>query len=109
MDWAEFIQSEVESQSYEISIHADDERLADGLTLVEVETVLRRCELLEDYPDDPRGRSCLVLGMTPSGVPVHVVCGRNRMNHLVLITVYIPRMPKWRDPRTRKGEETEDA
>lgn len=101
MDWVEFVQSEVASQSYEISIHADDERLADDLTLSEVETALTGCELLEDYPDDPRGPSCLVWGMTPTGMPIHVVCGRNRMDHLVLITVYIPRMPKWRDPRTR--------
>ncbi len=101
MDWTNFIRREVEAQSYEISVHADDERLAEELTLAEVEAVLIRLELLEDYPKDPRGPSCLAVGATSAGTPVHVVCGRNQAGHLVLITVYIPRMPKWRDPRTR--------
>ena len=101
MNWIEFIQSEIEAQTYEISFHADDERLAEGLKVTDVETVLSICELLEDYPEDPRGPSCLVIGTTREGKPVHVVCGRNLAGHLVWITVYIPQMPKWRDPRMR--------
>jgi hypothetical protein len=42
-----------------------------------------------------------VLGLTPTGRPVHVVCGRNSLGRLVWITVYAPKMPKWRDARTR--------
>jgi hypothetical protein len=97
----DFIRTELENQSYEISLHADDERIADGLTIVQVEHVLSTCEIIEQYPEDPRGESCLVLGFTTEGKPVHVVCGRNPSGHLVLITVYIPTMPKWKEPRTR--------
>jgi hypothetical protein len=97
----DFIKPEIHSQSYEISLHADEERLADGLMVSQVEFVLSSCELIEDYPDDPRGASCLVLGFTFEGTPVHVVCGKNRAGHLLLITVYIPKMPKWKDPYTR--------
>ena len=56
---------------------------------------------LEDYPDDPRGHSCLVLGHT-GGQPVHVVCGLTRQGRLLLITVHRPLPPKWRDARTRE-------
>jgi hypothetical protein len=97
----EFIRAELVAQSYEISIHADDERLADHLTMAQVEQVLLHCQMLEDYQDDPRGESCLVLGFTPEGIPTHIVCGRNRAGHLLLITVYLPTMPKWKDPYTR--------
>ncbi len=96
----EFIRSEIDNQSYIISLHADDERLADGLTMEELETALKNCEVIESYPDDPRGESCLALGFVDER-PVHVVCGRNKAGHLVLITVYIPAMPKWKDPYTR--------
>jgi hypothetical protein len=95
-----FIRTEVESQAYQISIHADDERIADGLTLLQVETALMHCEIIEAYPDDPRGESCLALGFV-HGKAIHVVCGKNRAGHMVLITVYIPSMPKWKDPRNR--------
>lgn len=57
-------------------------------------------QILEDYPNDPRGPSCLVYG-NARGRPVHVVCGRNRSGWLVLITVYIPTMPKWKSPTER--------
>ena len=96
----EFIRAEIDSQSYQISVHADDERLADGLTIAELETALLDCEIIESYPEDARGESCLILGFVGER-PVHVVCGRNRAGHLVLITVYIPAMPKWKDPYTR--------
>jgi hypothetical protein len=97
----DFIRADVVAQSYEISLHADDERLADGLTISQLEHALLSCEIIEHYADDPRGESCLVVGFTPEAAPVHVVCGKNRLGHLILVTVYIPTMPKWRDPHTR--------
>jgi hypothetical protein len=101
MDWLSFIRGQIRAQTYEISLHADDERLAEHLTVVEIETALMSGEILEEYPEDPRGPSCLALGFTHEGRPVHVVCGRNSLGRLVWITVYVPTMPKWRDARTR--------
>ena len=101
MSWQGFISEEITAQTYEISLHADEERLAEGLRVIDIESALGVCEILEDYPEDPRGHSCLALGFTPVGRPVHVVCGRNSLGHLVWITVYTPAMPKWRDARTR--------
>jgi hypothetical protein len=98
---SDFIRVEIEQQSYEISLHADEERIADGLTISQLEFAFLACEILEHYPDDPRGESCLALGFTSERIPVHAVCGRNPAGHLILITVYIPTMPKWRDPYTR--------
>ena len=66
----EFIRLEIEHQTYEISLHADDERIADGLTIVQLESVLLHCEVIEDYPNDPRGESCLILGFTSEKIPV---------------------------------------
>ena len=97
----DFIRNEIEKQSYEISLHADDERIADDLTVSQLEFLLLQSKIIEQYPDDPRGESCLTVGFTPDGTPVHVVCGKNRSGHLILVTVYIPTMPRWRDPYTR--------
>jgi hypothetical protein len=83
----EFIQQSVDSGDYEISLHADEERLEEGLTVSELEEALKSAELLEDYPDDPRGHSCLVLGYA-SGQLVHVVCGLTQQDKLIVITVY---------------------
>jgi len=97
----EFIRTEIENQSYEISLHADNERLSDELTVSEIEYALKNGEIIEYYESDTRGESCLVYGITDNGTAVHIVCGRNRQGHLFIITVYIPCMPKWLNPRVR--------
>ena len=43
----EFIRSEVRNEQYEITLHADDERLHDNLTLDDLEHVLLNGELIE--------------------------------------------------------------
>jgi Domain of unknown function (DUF4258) len=70
----DFIRAEIEQQSYKISLHADEERLADGLTVSDLELVLSHCTIIEHYPDDPRGQSCLVIGLTLEEKVMHVVC-----------------------------------
>jgi hypothetical protein len=62
-------------------------------------------EMLEAYPEDSRGESCLVLGYT-SAKPIHAVLGwasiRGEAEDILrIITVYIPHPLKWHDPRTR--------
>ncbi len=57
-------------------------------------------EILENYPEDQRGHSCLVLGYTRDGKALHAVCGYDPSGTLVIITVYFPEPPKWKDPKT---------
>ena len=90
---------------YEFSIHAQQERLEDDLDITEIETAISEGEIIEEYPNDPRGPSCLVLGYAGAR-PVHIVLGWVRKKGadepmLRVITVYIPRPPKWCDHRTR--------
>jgi len=68
----DFIHIEVKKQSYEISLHADDERVAEALTISQLEFALLNCEIIEQYSNDPRGESCLAMGLTPEKTPVHI-------------------------------------
>jgi len=90
---------------YEVSIHAQQERLEDDLDINEIEKALLEGELIEDYPNDPRGPSCLVGGLA-GAKSIHVVLGwatrkQQAERTLRVITVYIPGPPKWKDLRTR--------
>lgn len=40
----------------------------------DVEAVVTQGEIIEDYPSDPRGHSCLMLGFGEARRSVHVVC-----------------------------------
>lgn len=86
---------------YIVTRHADEERRNDDISVSSLERVLTDAEILEDYPEDKRGRSCLVLGWLGER-PVHVVCGANKYDWLVIITVYIPMPPKWISPTERR-------
>ena len=94
---------------YEYSIHAQRERLAEDLDIIEIEEALLAGEIIEDYPNDPRGESCLILGYARSK-PIHVVLGwasiseREEEGTLRVITVYMPQRPKWIKPRTREDK-----
>lgn len=82
---------------YELSKHAERERELDMITMRELEDALSSCEIVEEYPDDPRGASCLALGFSGSR-PVHAVCTvRSDPEELLLITVSDPsrRPDKW--------------
>ena len=98
------IQELIRAGEYEFSLHAERERQADKITTEELEEALTTCEIIEDYPDDPRGASCLVLGFAAER-PVHAVCALKRdPEEVFLITVYDPslRPEKWADNYRRR-------
>jgi len=58
-------------------------------------------EILEEYAEDPRGPSFLLVGHSADGRPFHAVCAFDPNVILVIITVYQPELPAWLDERTR--------
>lgn len=101
------IQELVRQGRYEFGVQAQEEGLQDDLDVTEIEEVILRGEILEEYPSDPRGESCLILAYAAQK-PVHVVLGWATRGGqggktMRIITVYSPRVPKWSDPRTRGG------
>ena len=95
-----WIRERVQRHEYLISQHAEIERRNDALSLSDIERVLLNGVTIEEYPDTGRGPSCLVCGSTNDRT-VHVACGRNRYSWLVIVTVYVPSMPKWKTPTER--------
>ncbi len=66
----------------------------------DIRKVIEEGEIIEDYPEDIRGRSCLILGRGRSG-PIHIVCAP-KDEYLAIITAYIPDEAQWsKDFRTR--------
>lgn len=69
----------------------------------EIRSVIENGVIIEDYPDDARGHSSLMLGYGEAGRPIHVVCAR-KPDYLAIITAYIPDEHEWTENfRTRSG------
>lgn len=83
-----------------MSEHAARRLAVLGIDVPELAQAIRGAELLEDYPDDARGHSALVLGYS-SQRPLHAVCAFSPADMLVVITAYEPETPDWVDERTR--------
>ena len=69
-------------------------RLDRMITGQDVRRVVQRGEIIEDYPEDVRGHSCLLLGMDVEGRPIHVVCSP-KPEFLAIITAYTPEPKEW--------------
>jgi hypothetical protein len=60
----------------------------------EIRSVLENGEIIEDYPEDPRGHSCLMLGYGDAGRPIHIACSPKK-DFPAIITAYIPDKNEW--------------
>lgn len=52
----------------------------DLITVEEVRAVVLEGEIIENYPEDVRGHSCLMLDLSVLGRPIHVVCSPKEDN-----------------------------
>lgn len=62
----------------------------------EIRDVLKYGEIIEDYPEDERGHSCLRAGETALKRIVHVVCSP-KSDYLAIVTAYIPTEDEWEE------------
>ncbi len=99
------IQAKIERRQYEFSKHAVDQSIIRDISVAEVEeAVLGRSEIIEDYPDDKYGPSCLILGFTTAGRPLHLQCSYPSRKIIKIITLYEPNPNLWLTLRARKPE-----
>ena len=69
----------------------------------EIRQVIEQGEIIENYPGDSRGHSCLILGRGETSRPIHVVCA-HKEDYLAIITAYIPGKAEWADDfKTRRA------
>ena len=83
--------------SVRISEHGYDEITVDGLLARELVEGVETAEVIEDYPDYPKGPCVLLLQRTKDGRCVHTVWGlpAGHTSPAVLITAYLPDPEKW--------------
>jgi len=99
----EAIRAKVRTGKYIISFtHTEKVRLR-KIEAEEIEEAICNGTIIEPYPDDPRGASCLVLGFATRDRPLHVICARLEEDEILIITAYEPDPKEWeKDWATRK-------
>jgi hypothetical protein len=98
----EEIREKISAGRFEFSKHAVDQSIVRRITVQEIREAVATGEIIEDYPDDKYGPSCLVLGRTQAGRPLHIQCSYPTRPLLKIITLYEPDASLWVDFKVRR-------
>ena len=96
------IQAKFAREAFEFSLHATDQTILRGISVNEIREAIQTGEIIEDYPDDKYGPSCLILGFTDAGRPLHIQCSYPRRPLIKIVTVYEPDPTEWINYRERR-------
>jgi hypothetical protein len=90
------------SGEFEFSRHAVDQTIRRQIAVVEVRQAIATGEVIEDYPEDKYGPSCLISGRTLAARPLHLQVSHPSRPIIKVVTLYEPDSDQWIDFRTRK-------
>ena len=85
---------------YRLTDHALRRVVERNISAEMIQQAAAAAEIIEDYPHDKYGPSCLRLGFTAEGTPLHIQTSRRAADRIRIITLYVPDPERWRDPRT---------
>ena len=98
----EEILTKIIQKQFEFSQHAIDQSLIRHITVQEIREAIMTGEIIEDYPNDKYGPSCLILGFTLLDRPLHIQCSYPCRPLIKIITLYEPSMTRWIDFKIRR-------
>ncbi len=87
------IRQKVADERFEFSKHAVDQSILRQIRVQEVREAIANGQVIESYPNDKYGASCLISGLTQTQRVIHIHCSYSSRPLLKIITVYEP------DPR----------
>lgn len=98
----EQIRAKIQAGQFEFSKHAVDQSVLRQISVQELREAIANGKIIEDYPEDKYGPSCLVLGFTRAGRPLHIQSSYPSRPLVKIITLYEPDPAEWIDFRIRR-------
>ena len=96
------IRHKITTDRFEFSRHAVDQSIIRRISVQEVRDAIATGKVIEDYPEDKYGPSCLIYGTTTAGRAIHLQCSYPSRPLVKIITLYEPDPDRWIDFKTRR-------
>ena len=102
MKTLEEIQRQLSLEEFDFSRHALKRVVERNISELEIKEAGRNAKIIEDYPDDKYTPSCLLLGFTETGRPLHIQVSFADTEFVKIITLYEPGEDEWIDYSKRR-------
>ncbi len=102
MAFIDDIRANIARGRFEFSRHAADQSILRRISVQELHEAVAAGEIIEDYPDDRYGPSCLVFGVTLTRRPLHMQCSHPSRPLVKIIALYEPDSRRWIDFKARR-------
>ena len=99
----EEIRMKISAGQFEFSQHAVDQTILRHITLREIYEAISTGEIIENYPDDKYGPSCLIFGTTLAGRPLHIQSSHSSRPLIKIVTLYEPDPLNWINHKVRRA------
>ena len=96
----------IEQNNFELSKHAVDQSIIRNIRIAEIKEVVSVGQIIEDYPNDKYGASCLIAGFTADNRPLHIQCSYPNRPLIKIITIYQPHPQRWNNNFTQRSSQS---
>ena len=95
MKTLEKVRSQLSVGEFEFSRHALKRVVERNISDQEIRQAGVQANIIEDYPDDKYSPSCLLLGFTQVGRPLHIQVSLAETELVKIVTIYEPDPSEW--------------
>jgi len=95
MKTLEKVRSQLSAGEFDFSRHALKRVVDRNISDQDIRQAGVQANILEDYPDDKYSPSCLLLGFTQTGRPLHLQVSLAETELVKIITTYEPAPSEW--------------
>lgn len=95
MKTLEKVRRQLSAGEFEFSRHALKRVVERNISDQDIRQAGVQANIIEDYPDDKYSPSCLLLGFTQTGRPLHIQVSLAETELAKIITIYEPDPSEW--------------
>ncbi len=89
------IRAQLAAGQFEFSRHTFRRAIERDISEAEIRQAGQRARIIEDYADDKYAPSCLLLGLTDAGRPLHLQVSRADAELIRIVMLYEPDPAEW--------------